>query len=67
MKLFVNGPYRHVRNPLLSAVILMIIAEAISTSSLALFEWAVAFFLLNTVYFSYAKEPSLERRFGDAY
>lgn len=66
-KFVVSGPYRHVRNPMLAAVILMIIAEAVALSSLALLGWAVFFFLLNTVYFAFVEEPGLERRFGEAY
>lgn len=63
----VAGPYRHVRNPMLSAVILMILAQAVVLGSLPLLGWAVVFFGLNTVYFARFEEPGLERRFGAAY
>ena len=63
----VSGPYRHVRNPMLSAVILMILAEAVALNSKFLLGWAVAFFLLNTLYFVFLEEPGLERRFGEDY
>ena len=63
----VNGPYRYVRNPMLSSVILMILVEAIALNSQPLFGWAVVFFLLNTVYFVFMEEPGLERRFGEEY
>jgi len=66
-KFVVSGPYRHVRNPMLAAVVLMILAEAVALNSLALLGWAVFFFLLNTVYFAFAEEPGLERRFGEVY
>lgn len=63
----VSGPYRYVRNPMLSAVILMILAEAAALSSLPLLGWAGVFFLLNTVYFAFIEEPGLETRFGEEY
>ena len=63
----VSGPYRHVRNPMLSAVILLILAEALALGSAALLVWAVVFFVVNTVYFKYSEEPGLERRFGEDY
>jgi protein-S-isoprenylcysteine O-methyltransferase Ste14 len=63
----VSGPYRHVRNPMLTAVILLILAEAAALQSLALLGWAVVFFFLNTAYFVFVEEPGLERRFGETY
>ncbi len=67
LRFVVSGPYRYVRNPMLSAVILMILAEAAALSSLALVAWAGFFFLLNTMYFVFVEEPGLERRFGESY
>lgn len=66
-KFVVSGPYRYVRNPMLTSVILIILAEAVALSSPALFGWAVIFFLLNTVYFALSEEPELEKRFGEDY
>lgn len=63
----VSGPYRHVRNPMLTAVILIILAEAAALQSLPLLGWAVIFFILNTAYFVFVEEPGLERRFGETY
>ena len=63
----VSGPYRYVRNPMLTAVILMIIAEAAALQSLPLLGWAVVFFFLNTLYFVFVEEPGLEQRFGETY
>ncbi|WP_234416593.1 isoprenylcysteine carboxylmethyltransferase family protein [Ruegeria sp. Alg231-54] len=63
----VSGPYRYVRNPMLSSVILMIMAEAVALSSPLLLLWAIVFFLLNTLYFKFIEEPGLERRFGGDY
>ena len=67
LKFVVSGPYRYVRNPMLSAVILMILAEAVALNSLSLVGWAFFFFLLNTVYFVFVEEPGLEKRFGVTY
>ncbi|PHQ86901.1 MAG: RemK protein [Thalassobium sp.] len=66
-KLVVSGPYRYVRNPMLTSVMVFIIAEATVLNSLALLGWAVVFFALNTVYFISSEEPALVRRFGDTY
>lgn len=66
-KFVASGPYRHTRNPMLTAVILMILAEAAALNSLALAGWAACFFVLNTAYFIFFEEPGLERRFGKTY
>ena len=66
-KLVVVGPYRHVRNPMITGVFLMLTAESVLFGSWPLFGWVVVFFLLNTVYFSKVEEPGLERRFGENY
>lgn len=63
----VLGPYRHVRNPMLTGVILFLVAEAILFQSIPLALWAAFFFVLNTVYFALSEEPQLEKRFGQAY
>ena len=47
-KLVVAGPYRHVRNPMISGVLLMLIAETLFFGSWPLLGWVVAFFLINT-------------------
>lgn len=66
-KFVVSGPYRYLRNPMLSSVIALIVAQGIALASPALLGWAVLFFLLNTAYFIRFEEPELERRFGDPY
>lgn len=65
--LVVLGPYKYVRNPMLSAVLMLITAEALLFNSDAIGIWGAVFFVLNTVYFMYVEEPGLERRFGDQY
>ncbi len=66
-KLVVRGPYRHVRNPMLSSVNVMLTAESLLFGSWYLAAWMVVFVLLNTTYFIRSEEPVLERRFGESY
>ena len=65
--LVVRGPYRHVRNPMLSAVNLMLVAEALLFGSWYVAGWMAAFVVLNTAYFVRIEEPALEQRFGESY
>jgi len=63
--LVVRGPYRHVRNPMISSVLLMLLGEALVLSSWPVGWWGITFFALNSVYFPPFEEKGLERRFGD--
>jgi protein-S-isoprenylcysteine O-methyltransferase Ste14 len=63
----VLGPYRHVRNPMLIGVILMLLAEAVLLWSLPILLWAIIFVVINNFYFALSEEPQLEKRFGQAY
>ena len=49
-KLVVRGPYRFVRNPMISGVIFVLFAEALVLLSLPHATWALAFLGLNLVY-----------------
>jgi protein-S-isoprenylcysteine O-methyltransferase Ste14 len=66
-QLVVVGPYRHVRNPMISGVVAMLLAEGLFFGSIFLLAWAIGFWLLNHVYFLVAEEPGLLRRFGEPY
>lgn len=66
-RLVAVGPYRHVRNPMISGVLLMLAGEALLWRSGALALWAGAFLLINHAYFMLSEEPGLERRFGESY
>ena len=66
-KLVVRGPYRHVRNPMLSAVNVILAAESLLFGSWYVALWLAAFVLLNTTYFVRSEEPVLEKRFGKSY
>jgi protein-S-isoprenylcysteine O-methyltransferase Ste14 len=65
--LVASGPYRLVRNPMISAVALMLLAQSLFWGSWLLALWAALFVLINHTYFVLSEEPGLERRFGDAY
>lgn len=66
-RLVVEGPYAHVRNPMITAVLAVLLGEAALVGSPELLVWAAIFFALNRVYFVLSEEPGLERRFGDEY
>jgi protein-S-isoprenylcysteine O-methyltransferase Ste14 len=65
--LVVEGPYRHVRNPMITAVLAVLAGEAALFGSPALLIWLAAFFAINYVGFHVYEEPGLERRFGEEY
>jgi protein-S-isoprenylcysteine O-methyltransferase Ste14 len=65
--LVVEGPYRHVRNPMIAAVVTVLAGEAALFGSLPLLIWCVAFLGLNHLFFLIHEEPGLVRRFGDEY
>ncbi len=66
-RLVAVGPYRWVRNPMITSVLAVLIGEALVWRSTTLGVWAGTFFLLNHVYFLLVEEPGLERRFGRPY
>lgn len=66
-RLVVEGPYRHVRNPMISAVATVLLGEALLLGSTELLMWFALFLAINTAYFALVEEPGLERRFGDEY
>lgn len=66
-RLVVRGPYRHVRNPMISGVIFILLGEAALFGSVSVLVWALLFSLVNMVYIPLAEEPGLESRFGNDY
>jgi protein-S-isoprenylcysteine O-methyltransferase Ste14 len=66
-RLVVRGPYRYVRNPMISGVVLFLFGEALVLLSLPHAAWAAAFLALNSVYIPWVEEPDLARRFGESY
>ncbi len=63
----VTGPYKYVRNPMISGVIFLLYAEFCLTKSVALFLWFLAFTFINLFYIHYVEEPQLRKRFGKPY
>jgi len=66
-KLVVIGPYRYVRNPMISGVLMTLLGESVVFGSIGIFIWFVLFFIINHMYFMYSEEPGLEKRFGQEY
>jgi protein-S-isoprenylcysteine O-methyltransferase Ste14 len=66
-RLVVEGPYRRVRNPMISGVVIVLFGEALAFWSTALLLWALSVFVVNAVYLPLVEEPGLERRFGPDY
>ncbi len=66
-KLVTDGLYAYMRNPMIIGGALLILGLALSFQSnrfLAFFPYFVA---VKTIWFKYSEEPSMERRFGQAY
>jgi protein-S-isoprenylcysteine O-methyltransferase Ste14 len=66
-RLVVRGPYRRVRNPMISGVLCVLLGEALAFGSVAVLIWFGIVFALNAVYFPLIEEPDLQRRFGADY
>ena len=65
--LVVNGPYRYVRNPMISGVLFIVTGEACLLLSWPHAGWALTFFVINAIYIPLLEEPPLRDRFGAAY
>jgi protein-S-isoprenylcysteine O-methyltransferase Ste14 len=63
----VLGPYRRVRNPMISGVMALVLGEAALFGSLGLFLFFAIFAAINAVYIPLVEEPGLVRRFGEDY
>jgi protein-S-isoprenylcysteine O-methyltransferase Ste14 len=66
-RLVVRGPYRRVRNPMISGVLAVLLGEAALFASLAVLAWCAIVFAVNAVWFLLVEEPGLRRRFGAEY
>ena len=65
--LVVRGPYRYVRNPMISGVAFVLFGEALLLRSRPHLVWALVFLGINCVYIPLLEEPMLAARFGDDY
>jgi protein-S-isoprenylcysteine O-methyltransferase Ste14 len=66
-RLVVRGPYRHVRHPMITGVVLVLLGDAALLGSVALFVWSATVLAVNAVYLPLVEERGLRRRFGDEY
>jgi protein-S-isoprenylcysteine O-methyltransferase Ste14 len=66
-RLVVLGPYRHVRNPMISGVLAILLGEAALAGSAPLLLWFAGVLAVNAVYLPLVEEPGLRKRFGADY
>lgn len=66
-KLVVEGPYRRVRNPMISGVGAVVLGEAALLGSIPILIEFGVFAAVNAIYMPLVEEPGLMRRFGGDY
>jgi protein-S-isoprenylcysteine O-methyltransferase Ste14 len=66
-RLVVRGPYRYVRNPMITGVLLVLAGEGALLGSAPILILAAAFFVANAIWFPLVEEPGLVQRFGADY
>jgi protein-S-isoprenylcysteine O-methyltransferase Ste14 len=66
-KLVIAGPYRYVRNPMISGVLFTLAAESLILRSWPHAQWTLTFLAINAIYIPLVEEPQLEARFGEPY
>jgi protein-S-isoprenylcysteine O-methyltransferase Ste14 len=67
VKLVVRGPYRHVRDPMMTGVFCIQLGTAIATVSPWLFLWFAFFSMCVLIAIRGVEEPHLHKRFGADY
>jgi protein-S-isoprenylcysteine O-methyltransferase Ste14 len=66
-RLVVRGVYRHVRNPMISGALCVLLGETLIAASLPLFRWFLIFAFIHGTYIPLLEEPLLVKRFGEDY
>ena len=66
-RLVVEGPYRHVRHPMITGVACVLAGEALVLGVQGLAIWAATFVAVNALWLPLVEEPRLVRRFGSDY
>jgi protein-S-isoprenylcysteine O-methyltransferase Ste14 len=66
-KLIVQGPFCYVRNPIITSVLMFLLAEYLIFDATAILVWTIVFFVGHMIYFPLVEEKALERRFGKPY
>jgi protein-S-isoprenylcysteine O-methyltransferase Ste14 len=67
IKLVLRGPYRHVRNPMMTGVFCIQLGTAVATASPWLLGWFALFCTIVAIAIPVFEEPHLRRRFGAEY
>jgi protein-S-isoprenylcysteine O-methyltransferase Ste14 len=65
--LVVLGPYRHVRNPMITGVLCILLGEAAVLASTSLLLWFAIFFACIASVIRFWEEPHLVERYGNSY
>ena len=65
--LVVRGPYRHVRNPMITGVLCILLGEAAVTASGSLLVWFAIFLTFQATAIRFWEEPHLVKRYGNEY
>ena len=65
--LVVSGAYCYVRNPMITSVLTILLAETLLLNSWWILGWFALFFAGNMVYFPLFEERDLTKRFGEPY
>ena len=66
-QLVVVGLYRHVRNPMLIGVLLILAGQACFFMSYEVLYWFLFFAVINGFYIALVEEKALEKQFGEQY
>lgn len=66
-RLVAVGPYRYMRNPMITGVAMILAGEALLARSKSIAVWLVLFVVINHLYFLAVEERGLARRFGADY
>ncbi|MEW6280956.1 MAG: isoprenylcysteine carboxylmethyltransferase family protein [Candidatus Eremiobacterota bacterium] len=66
-RLVVAGPYRYVRNPMITGVVLVLLGEVVAFGSWRLLVWCLTFAGGNLAWIPLVEEPPLRARFGESY
>jgi protein-S-isoprenylcysteine O-methyltransferase Ste14 len=66
-RMVVRGPYRYLRNPMISGVMAILLGETLALGSAVLAGWFAVFVAVNATYIPLVEEPGLTRRFGTDY
>jgi protein-S-isoprenylcysteine O-methyltransferase Ste14 len=63
----VRGPYRRLRNPMISSLGSILLGEAALLGSRSILVFFAGFAVVNAIYIPLIEEPGLRRRFGSDY